>query len=284
MNIVDTSEGMPAVFRSGHFDLAEWEAYMDACVPGAKDLCLEDMRQCVSAGFSWENDFMPVLDAVFQDPSGRREAIHSFHAVADRLDERIRAVFRRTVDADLVLYLGLCSGAGWVTRIGGRTTVLLGIEKIMELGWGGRDAMTGLILHELGHVYHSQYGTLQIRTDSLPDRFLWQLFTEGAAMVFEQEATGDREYFHQYDAEWIDWCQRHAERIKRSFYADLKSMTVENQRYFGDWVRFEGHGDTGYYLGALFVRYMMQNADFDRVIGYGLDEVKREFDRFMASP
>jgi hypothetical protein len=283
MRVIDTSEEMLAAFHSGHFDLEKWEAYMDACVPNAKELCLEDMRECVNAGFSWEKDFMPVLDSVLWDPSGRKEAIASFHMIADQLDGKIRNVFHKTVDADLVLYLGLCNGAGWVTEIGGRTTVLLGIEKIMELDWGGPDAMTGLIVHELGHAYHSQYGTLRIETDSLPDRFLWQLFTEGTAMVFEQEVLGNKGYFHQYGSDWKEWCDRHAELIKRSFYDDLKSMTYENQRYFGDWVSFEGHGDTGYYLGTLFVRYLLQSAGFDSVIRYDIDKVKKEYENFMRA-
>ena len=281
MKVIDTSGEMLAAFHSGHFELAKWEAYMDACVPNAKELCLEDMRNCVNEACSWEKHFVPVLDAVFQNPSGRMEAISSFHMVADQLDQRIQDLFHKTVDADLVLYLGLCNGAGWVTTIGGRTTVLLGIEKIMELNWGGVEAMTGLIVHELGHVYQSQYGTLRLETDSLPERFLWQMFTEGVAMVFEQEIMGDQGYFHQYDKDWKEWCDRHAERIKRSFYDDLKSMTFENQRYFGDWVSFEGRGDTGYYLGALFVRYLMRSADFDSIIRYDMEAVKRAYEQFM---
>ena len=60
-------------------------------------------------------------------------------------------------------------------------------------------------------------------------------------------------------------------------------MTRENQRYFGDWVRFDGHGDTGYYLGARFVRFLLESEDFDRVIQYGVDEVRRGFRLFAQS-
>jgi len=282
MNIIDTSAAIPEVFDSGRFNLAKWESYMDAWVPGAKELCLGDMRDCVDAGFSWENDFLPVLNSVMADFRKREEAVKSFRAITERLDERIVEVFHRTADADIVLYLGLCNGAGWVTKISGKTTVLLGIEKIMELGWCDMDSMTGLIIHELGHVYHFQYGTPQIETDFLPDHFLWQLFEEGVAMVFEQEVIGDPEHFHQDKNDWKNWCERNADLIKRSFYNDLKTMTRENQRYFGDWVRFEGRGDTGYYLGTLFVRFLMRSESFDRIIRYGIKEIKEGYERFMS--
>ena len=103
-------------------------------------------------------------------------------------------------------------------------------------------------------------------------------------MVFEQKIVGDDDYFHQDKNGWKNWCRDHAELIRQSFYRDLGTMTQENQRYFGDWVRFEGHGDTGYYLGALFVRYLLQSDSFDNVIQYSPGKVKEEFEKFMHQP
>ena len=283
MRAINTAEEMLAAFEGNRFDLEKWKRYMDASVPGAKAMCLGDMQSCLSAGFSWEKDYLPVLNAVRQNVEKRMEAVDSFRAVAERLDETILGRFGRTVDADVVLYLGLCNGAGWVADVGGRTAILLGIEKIMELDWCGRDAMIGLIVHELGHVYQFQYGTARGECRGLPDQFLWQLFAEGVAMVFEQEIVGDSEYFHQDAHGWKAWCDRNAERIKASFAVDIHHMTREDQRYFGDWVRFDGHGDTGYYLGARFVRFLLKSEDFDRVIQYGVDEVRRGFHLFVQS-
>lgn len=283
MNVIDLSGDMSSAFTDGCFDLEKWKNYMDRSLPGAKALCLADMREVLDAGYSWEKDFLPVLNAVAQDAGKREEVIASFRRVTETLDERIRARFGRTVDADLVLYLGLCNGAGWVTPVNGKTAVLLGLEKIMELDWGQPEAMTGLIFHELGHVYQEQYGVLRRELASLPDQLLWQLFTEGVAMVFEQELAGDPEHFHQYNADWKRWCDAHAELILQSFRDDLPVMTHENQRYFGDWVRFHGHGDTGYYLGARFVRFLLASDAFDRLIGYGIAEVKAGFDRFLQT-
>ena len=146
------------------------------------------------------------------------ENVHTDRKLTKDLDAAIACRFHKTLDADLVLYLGLCNGAGWVTTVSGKTTILFGIEKIMELNWQDPGSMTGLIYHELGHVYQAQYGVLNRDGGSLEDQFLWQLFTEGIAMVFEQELVGDPDSFHQYNAGWKRWCRSHLDLIKRSFY------------------------------------------------------------------
>ena len=283
MRIVDTSEQILSSFAAGRFDLQKWEAYVDAFVPGAKRLCLDDMREVLDAGYCWETDFLPVLNAVARDGGKREQVIASFRGVTERLEERILARFGRSPDAELVLYLGLCSGAGWVTEIGQKPVVLFGIEKIMELNWQGLDAMIGLVYHELGHVYQDCFGVLRRESEAMADQMLWQLFTEGIAMVFEQEIAGSPDYFHQCDPTWRQWCAENLGRQKRAFAEDLPTMNHQNQRYFGDWVRFEGQGDTGYYLGARFVWFLMQSEPFDRLIAWDLPEVKAGFERFLLA-
>ena len=50
MRIIDTSDTMLSAFTAGRFDPEAWEAYIDAAVPGAKALCLADLREVVDAG------------------------------------------------------------------------------------------------------------------------------------------------------------------------------------------------------------------------------------------
>ena len=273
MNIINTIEKIPDFFGSGHFDLDCWKEYMVACIPGACSKCLEDMRDELDSAY-------PILEEALSDVVKRTEAVRAFERVTNDLDARICEVFHRSLDVDIYLYLGLCNGAGWVTEIGGKTTVLIGIEKVMELSWCDEDAMNGLILHELGHVYQSEYGVLKRQTESSSDAFLWQLFTEGVAMVFEQEIVGDPEYFHQDKDNWKAWCDANRKHIVSSFGTDLGTMTKSTQRYFGDWVSFEGHADTGYYLGAGFVRFMMEEETFDTLIRYDIGKVREAFERF----
>lgn len=281
MNIINTISNIDDIFISGHFDLSEWKKYMDLYIPGAKEICLKDMIDCQRAGYTWEKDYLPILDGAYNDLGKIDKVVNAFAEVTQNLNDRIYEVFNRTLDVDIYIYLGLCNGAGWVTEVSGKTTILLGIEKIIELGWYDIDSMNALILHELGHVYQKQYGLFKITTNSEKDSFLWQLFTEGVAMVFEQEILGNFNYFHQDKDNWRNWCESNIELIIRSFCDDLNTMTRDNQRYFGDWVSFENHSDVGYYLGTRFVRFMMKDNSFDSIINYGLDKIKEEFDRFI---
>lgn len=58
-------------------------------------------------------------------------------------------------------------------------------------------------------------------------------------------------------------------------------MTPENQRYFGDWVSFDGYGDVGCYLGTDLVRYLLKEESFDDVINYDLDKIREGYDRYL---
>ena len=102
-------------------------------------------------------------------------------------------------------------------------------------------------------------------------------------MVFEQELLGDTNYFHQNKNGWKQWCDAHFSLTLQSFARDLSTMTQENQRYFGDWVRFEGQADVGYYLGTRFVRFMMESNAFDNIISYNINDVQKNFQHFLQS-
>ena len=283
LRFIDAMPELPFSGDSDSFDLERWKAYMDAALPGAKELCLQDMTDCVSAGYPWEDAFLPVLNAAIRNTDARQKTARAFHRVTDGLEQRLLSAFGRTPDADVILYFGLCNGAGWATDVDGRPAVLLGIEKIIELGWYGADDMRALILHELGHLYHFQFGADRRALRHTADALLWQLFSEGVAMVFEQDALGNAEYFHQDKNGWKTWCETHLGMIAARFADDLRRMTPQDQNYFGDWVRFEGRPDVGYYLGAAFVRFILSAERFDRVIQYGPAEIRSAFDRFLLA-
>ena len=283
IRVIDGTKGLEAAFPGGRFSLPGWERYIDDAAPGVRALCEADLREMLAEGLSWEEAFLPVLNGAWENKACRARAAASLRTVTEGLDARVAARFGKSPDADIVLYLGLCCGAGWVTPVNGKTAVLLGLEKIAELGWDSVDDMNGLVLHELGHVYQEQYGVLRRRHDRPADAFLWQLFTEGIAMVFEQELAGGPAYYHQDKNGWKRWCDENAKQIARDFQADLPVMTRGTQRYFGDWALYHGQPDTGYYLGARLVRHMMETAPFDALISYDVPAVRRGFDAFLQS-
>ena len=255
---------------------------MDRSLPGAAPLFLADLRECLETGtVTWEKDYLPVLNGVALQADSQEQAHDSFCRATEDLERVLLERFGKSLDVELIFLLGLCSGAGWVTEYCGKNAIFFGIEKIVELNWCGPDDMIGLIYHELGHVYQAQYGVLDRKFQKGEDSFLWQLFTEGVAMVFEQELVGGPEYFHQDKDGWKAWCDQHFEEIKTDFTVDLPTMTRGDQRYFGDWVSYRGHGDVGYYLGCRFVRFILEKHEFDEIIRFDIDTVRELYREFL---
>ena len=282
MKIIDTYPAILQAYEESTFRFDKWKVYIDSARPGASSLFISDIKESLRNGnVSWEKDYLPILNAVAQNDELREKAHDSFCRATKNLTQTIQDKFGKGLDVDIIFYLGLCNGAGWATEYLGQKVVLLGLEKIMELNWCGIDDMYGLIYHELGHIYQAQYGTLKRTFDNKRDSFIWQLFTEGIAMYFEQTLVSDPNYYHQDKDGWKEWCDDHLREIKADFNRDLKTMTSANQRYFGDWVEYNGHSDVGYYLGCQFVRYILSEYDFDKVICFDIDRVANLFRQFI---
>ena len=280
INIIDTYSKINTLFKNGTFALEKWEAYMNSIYEDSADFIKKDMQECLDGReYTYEKSVLPVLNGVYENPS--LEILHtSFLQVTDKLNQRIKERFGQELNIDIVLYLGLCNGAGWVTNVGGKDTILLGVEKILELGWQDVDSMYGLIYHELGHAYHKQHGTFRQSGDNMQN-FVWQLFTEGIAMYFEQVLVGDLLYFHQDRNGWRGWCEAHFGQIVTDFHTDLSTMTRQTQRYFGDWVSYHGRGDVGYFLGTRFVHFLCGKYEFWQLINMKIEEVYEEYLAFV---
>lgn len=280
VQIIDTFSQIGEVFCNGRFDLKRWREYINTIYRNTSDIFEDDLKEYVDSGnYTYEDDILPILNRVQGHPF--LETLHtSFVRVTKGLNQRIIDCFAHELEIDIVLYLGLCNAAGWVTNINGRDVILLGIEKILELSWYDEDSMYGLIYHELGHIYHKQYGAFEQEGRNQSQNFIWQLFTEGIAMYFEQLLMNDLSYYHQNKDGWKNWCDAHFQQILMDFQADLPVMNRFNQRYFSDWVDYCGRADVGYYLGARFVQDLCSRYDFGQLIRLEIEEVTREFFRF----
>lgn len=285
--IVNTLPMADSCYRKNLFDMELWRKYLEDILPGHSDLFIRDMQDlCGMSDLSYEEDVLPVLNAVVADPDRLRTLEKNFRQVTENLDERVRNLFGRVPDVNILLYLGLCNGAGWVTEIGGKTYILLGIEKILELDWCGVDDLNGLIYHELGHSYHKQFGKCPETQEENPQRgddFLRQLFSEGIAQFFEAALVGDRNYFHQDTGGWLMWCDIYRQTIKEDFNEDLPFMTAENQCYFGDWVDYNGKSDVGYYLGARFVQWIGKRHLLDEMICFDIEQIRNEWAGYLQT-
>ncbi len=281
IRIIDTYADISCLFDNGNFNMETWKTYINQIYSNSAELFLSDMKECLgNEKYTYENDILPIINEVCDNT--KLDILYgSFCEVVNQLNQKVLDTFGKELNVDIVLYMGLCNGAGWVTNINGVDTVLLGVEKIIELDWCDINAMYGLIYHELGHVYQKQYGTLERTFSDNKSEFLWQLFTEGIAMYFEQVLVGDLNFYHQDVNDWKAWCDEHFLQIKTDFHNDLDTMTRQNQRYFGDWCRYHGNGDVGYYLGARFIQYLVKEHSFDDLITYDLPVVMELYSEFM---
>lgn len=281
MKIINTLNKISDIYSKGSFDIEKWKEYILSINPSLEHLCINDMNDAIETGLvTFEKDYLPVLNDVNIKQQLLMKAIKSFETITNNLEAIILSKFNKTIDIEIILYLGLCNGAGWVTTINDKTYCLLGIEKIIELDWCDINSMTGLIFHELGHAYHSQYGILNREFQKNENQFLWQLFAEGIAMYFEQVLVGNFDYYHQDKDGWKLWCDNNINQIITDFCDDFGKMTFENQRFFGDWVRYNGYSDVGYYLGTRFIQYICKKNKFDDILSFDIDKVLRLFNEY----
>ncbi len=283
INIVDTYQKIDSLFENGVFRFDKWELYINAIFADSATIFINDMNDGLNTGdYSYEADILPILNAVYEHSD--LEALHaSFCTVTKDLNKKVLNCFGHELDIDIVLYVGFCNAAGWVTNINGRETILLGIEKILELHWHDEDSMRGLIYHELGHAYHKRYGNFAHPDNQESQYFVWQLFTEGVAMCFEQALVGDDHYYHQNKDGWLDWCDIHYQQIVADFDKDLLNMNRSNQRYFGDWANYYNKGDVGYYIGARFVQFLCDQYPFEQIIKMQQESIYQAYLAFVKA-
>lgn len=282
MRIINTINDIFDIYSSGSFDINKWNNYINRINSKLGQLCVQDMNEAINTGqVSFKKDYLPILNNVINQKEKLDELQKNFIKVTESLEDNILKKFNKTIDVEIVLYLGLCNGAGWGVEIVNKVYCLLGIEKILELNWYDMNSLYGLIYHELGHVYQKQYGVLEREFDNNKHQFLWQLFTEGIAMYFEQTLIADYEYYHQDKNDWKAWCDNHIKLIAQDFNNELDIMTFDNQRYFGDWVYYDGYPDTGYYLGTKFTQYICKQYDFDDILSFDIIIVEQLWQDFI---
>lgn len=247
IRIVDTYQEIEGLLQRGKFDREAHRAYAAGISQALPELLWEDIRD-----YDFEKEVLPVLNGLFSRRREAEKAHASFLKTAGSIQKNCAVLSCGNIESTVVFYLGLCNGAGWATELDGRPAVLLGLEKIVELGWTGERDMAGLIYHELGHQWHFQNRTVQTEERTPAEKALWQLYTEGMAMYFEQMMYGSR-FYHQDRDGWLCWCDENRGSLAAEYLRRVE-QGESVQDFFGDWCSFEGRSDVGYYLGAEAVR------------------------------
>lgn len=271
MKIINACADIDSFFPDGKFTLATWRTYADSFSAELASKCIDDI-----ADYDFEQDVLPVVQTALDNREKRRAVSHTFAAVTRKLSDRIRLLYDSEPELDIVLYLGLCNAAGWATTLDGNRAVLLGFEKLIELNWCDENALIGLLYHEIGHIWHADMGGKCPEMPKQSHAALWQLYSEGVAMLCEQLLCGEENYFHQDKDGWLAWCQENEGSIKREYLRRME-QGESVQDFFGDWARYEGHPDVGYYLGVRFVRGLYEKYGLKQTAVLPFAQLEQEF-------
>ncbi len=272
MNIINTCDTIKSVFSDG-FNLQAWRRYASEISTSLPAKCEADAKD-----YDFANEVLPVLENALHEE--KIELVSgNFQTVIKQLHENLNKLFETEPDISIILYLGLCNGAGWATRLDGKDTVLLGIEKIIELDWGNEADLRALILHEIGHLWHNQNGNLHIPEFTKRRKGIAQLYCEGVAMVCEHILCGDNDFYHQDKNGWLDWCYQNENDIKREYLHRLNKKTSV-QDFFGDWCSYNGHSDVGYFLGCRFVEHLMKTYSLKEIANMKYSSLNKAFTEF----
>ncbi len=268
IKIIDTYNGIEKCFVDSHFCKNQWNDYMDAYLPYARAMVEADCSE-----YDFDRQVFPVLNNVFNNKDKLALAHGQFIKLTDNVENKIRMEFMTEIDVVVVFYLGLGNGAGWAVNIDGVQHVLLGAEKIIELGWYGEKEMKGLIYHELGHILHDSKKTTTQEITSQKDKALWQLYTEGFAMYCEQLLCNDKSFYHQDKDGWLNWCIVNRAELFREYIRVIEN-NESHQKFFGDWCSYHGVSDIGYYLGCELVKKICRTMTFQDMFNLSMKSIE----------
>ncbi len=275
MRVINTYDEILSLIKNtdGRFSKDLWVKYAEDIAHGLSGKCLDDIK-----AYDFSRDVLPVIENAVRNKDKMKEAQDSFICATRGLEERFTQIFSTDLPVDIILYLGLCNGAGWATALNGKPMVLLGIEKLVELDWCDKVKMQTLIYHELGHIWHSQVNASRVNALSASEKSIWQLYQEGIAMYCEQKLTGDFSFYRQNRNDWLSWCDSNKEEL----FAEFKRRIDTNestQDFFGDWNNYKGFTDVGYYLGCELIKSIADKYTLIEMANMDMSAVYSEISR-----
>ncbi|MGB9824739.1 MAG: hypothetical protein ACPLN0_01740 [Candidatus Hydrothermia bacterium] len=175
---------------------------------------------------------------------------------------------------NIVIYVGLENGAGWVTEFMGKPSLLFGLEAISELRW--YEKLQGLIAHEFGHLVHWHLRGENI--EKFENEPIFCLYVEGFAQRIEDLIMGRP--WHVEEEGWFNWCEENEAILKREFLRRIKEREALNP-FFGYWYELFGKRFTGYYLGYKFILWLEEQHTLEEIAKLREEDIKRKIYNFV---
>jgi hypothetical protein len=276
MKIIDTYPEIVSLFdrMEGKFNIALWEEYISGI---SRELCNKLKED--SSQYDFQREILPVLSQAMVKREKLKTAHASFCASVKGLAGKVKKITGTQLQVDIIFYLGLCNGAGWATKLENIPTILLGIEKIVELDWCDEKTMASLIYHELGHIWHDSAGSLYQKTGTTREKYILQLYQEGIAMYFEQLILDDFTHYHQHKGNWLNWCHANKRELDKEYLRRLNA-NESAQDFFGDWCAYQGYSDVGYFIGCEFIKHLAEKFSLRELAALDLNTVYQEFSEY----
>jgi len=192
-----------------------------------------------------------------------------------------KEIFDMEFPLNCVIYVGIGCGAGWVTDYEGKTSILFGIENIVECGWTDEESLSGLVAHEIGHVVHRILRKKNNKKWGESPYF--QLYCEGFAQRFV-ELVFKRPFFYQAkgDDKWFDFCENNIKFLSERFMEHVSKRKPLNI-FFGSWFDIEGHKETGYFLGTSVIRILEENYSLKQIAVMDEKEIEEKIQVSLLS-
>ena len=115
MKTINTINIIKSLFPNG-FNMSVWRKYAGEISKELPSKCENDAKN-----YDFEKEILPVLESALN-----KEKLDfvskNFQIVVDTLNSNLTKLFDTEPDINIILYLGLCNGAGWATTRDGKNT------------------------------------------------------------------------------------------------------------------------------------------------------------------
>jgi predicted SprT family Zn-dependent metalloprotease len=215
------------------------------------------------------------------------ETIDLMNETSDLIEDIVKKINKKILnffpgeklEVQVIVYHGLGNSAGWATTYQNINTILLGIEKIVELKWNSRMKLEDLISHEYAHLIHSSIvGSLEKYTDFYK-KMVYRVYTEGFATFCENMMNG-RELSMP---SWYQTCIRMETKLKKEFLYRLENKQENCLDFFGDWYKVYDIAEAGYFLGLRLITILNQTYSISEIMELDFDVIDRYFLEYMSN-